>query len=159
MGGSGVGTPRRARAEGARQRIFQPDRRGESPAVRWSSAADRGVVLVDDVLLDASAIGNLVSGALRPFPDRAVLVAVAARGAAAPPRSGARPDGRASPHLGARGNVGLQGGAQFLGVLLGQVDRILHTVEPERHTLIGGLTVQIVDQFLNDTLGHAADLP
>jgi DHA1 family bicyclomycin/chloramphenicol resistance-like MFS transporter len=119
-----------------------------------SSAAGGGVVLVDDLLLDAAAIGNLETGALRPFPDGPVLVAVPARRAASPAGGGSGPNGRAAANLAARGNIGLQRGAQFLGVLLRQIDRILHTVETERDALIGGLAVQIVDQFLNDTLGH-----
>src|ERR1044071_5187476 len=57
--------------------------------------------------------------------------------------------------LGTRANVRREDVTQFRGVGLGQVDLVLNAVEGELDGLLGVTAVEVIDQLVNDLLGHA----
>src|SRR6185436_6087455 len=52
-------------------------------------------------------------------------------------------------------HVGREDVPQFSGVLLREVDLVLNAVERELDGLVGVATVEVIDQLVNDLLGHA----
>jgi hypothetical protein len=69
-------------------------------------------------------------------------------------RSPARHGDAAASELGAAGDERRQGVAELRGVLRRQVDFVLHTVQPEGQAFVGGLAVDVIDELMNDALGH-----
>ena len=55
--------------------------------------------------------------------------------------------------------VGVECLAEFAGVLLGQVDGVIHAVEPELDRAIGVAAVEIVREHRDDLLGHSFPTP
>ena len=101
----------------------------------------RRTVGLDDRSGNTTTIGNLHAFTLRPRTNLRVfqaLVGVASIAAAA---------GRTN--LTASLNVGLNGRGEFFEVLAVQVNLIRRTIECETHGLVGGRTVEIVNNLDN----------
>src|SRR5436309_1296412 len=113
-------------------------------------------VLLDDRARYPPARGHVEPLALRPFPDRLVLLPVAAR--AAPAAAGGPRSGLGAPYLGGCLDVRLQPAAQLRGVLLGQVDLVVDAVDRELDSLLAATAVQIVDEMYLDFAGHGKAL-
>src|SRR5690606_16034820 len=104
----GLSTPCGRRCPQPVDDSLKDDTHAEGPAttgrgplgVVWArprSAAGPGVVLVDDLLRDAPAVGDVLALTLGPVPDRPVLLAVRRRPAPAPSRRRPAADHDAAP--------------------------------------------------------------
>src|SRR6266545_4710696 len=106
---------------------------------RWSARrAGPCVVLVDDLLRDATSRGHLEAFGRGPLPYGLVLLPVGRRGASAAARGLA--DAAAS------GDELRQRVTQRRGVLLGEVDLVLGAVERELHGFVRVAAVEVVGQ-------------
>src|SRR5689334_8022740 len=112
------------------------------------------VVRLDDRARDAAALGHLVTVLVGPLADRLVLIAAAAaaRGGSAAP--GGPAVAATATHAGRGRKVGVQRLAQFSGVLLGQIDRVVDTVESEFDSAVRLASVEIIGKEGNYLLGH-----
>jgi hypothetical protein len=54
-----------------------------------------------------------------------------------------------------RGNIGLQSLAQLPGILVGQIDRVLHAVQSKFDGTVGIRPVKVIGQNGDDLRGHA----
>jgi hypothetical protein len=60
-----------------------------------------------------------------------------------------------SAELGAAGDERRESVTELRGVFRRQVNFVLHTVEPEGQAFVGGLAVDVIDELMNDALGHS----
>src|SRR6187200_946109 len=109
----------------------------------------RGAISVDHFDGDSPARGDLMAALACPFADGGAFGAIDQRAGRPNTAASARPS--CSP---TSGHPRLQLAAQFLGVLLRQVDLVADTVQRELHRFVGGLAVEIIKQGDGDLLDH-----
>src|SRR3954447_9005311 len=97
---------------------------------------------LNDVLLDATAWGDVVALGLGPFPDRPVLVPAGRGPGAAGP--GAYAPGHPGGDPAAVLDEGREFVAQLLGIPGGQVDFELLPIQGELHRLVGDSAVEVI---------------
>src|SRR6266536_2421559 len=149
-------TTRRAKSAGTRRsgRRVRKARRTPPIAGRWrpprtlepASATRVGVVLVDDLLRDPAPVGDRLALALRPGADGLVLLAICGRASPDPSRRPATHNHTSAADPPARRDEVRESVTQLRGVLLGQVNLVLHAVESELHRLVGLATIKVVLQ-------------
>src|SRR5258705_337116 len=114
----------------------------------------RGSISVDHFDGDSPARGDLMAALACPFADGGAFGAI--------DRCAGRPNTAASARSSCSptsGHPRLQLAAQFLGVLLRQVDLVADTVQRELHRFVGGLAVEIIEQGDSDLFDHLHHRP
>src|SRR5262249_34237179 len=114
-----------------------------------------GVVLVDDLLGNPAPVGDRLALALRPRPDGLVLLTIGSRTTPGPSRRPATDNHTTTADLPAPRDEVRESGTEIRGVLLGQVNLVLHAVESKLHRLVGLATVKVVlkdDDFASSHL-------
>src|SRR6476620_9657657 len=129
--------------------VGRPNHKRDSPF-----ASMRGAISVDHFDGDPPALGDLMAALACPFTDGGAVGATDRR--AGRPNTAASAGASRSP---ASGHPGLKRAAQFLGVLLRQVDLVADTVQRELHRFVGGLAVEIIEQGDGDLLDHLHHRP
>src|SRR6478672_1459553 len=109
---------------------------------------------VDHLGPDPPPTGDLITASACPITDVGALLAVDRCAARADTASSARSSG--SPTC---IHPWLQMLAQFLGVLGVEVDLVADCVQPELHSFVGWLAVEIVDQGYEDLRDHLHHFP
>src|SRR5439155_15347735 len=105
-----------------------------------------GVVLVNDLLRNPAAVGDRLTFALRPGADGLILLAICGRASSGPGSRPATDHHTSAADPPARRDEVRESVPQLQGVLLRQVNLILHAVERELHRLVGLATIKVVLQ-------------
>src|SRR6201991_4866646 len=123
---------------------------------RWA-VLSLAVVCLHDVARDTPALGCSVAFLVRPLANSLILVAARATGARGSAATSRANRGPADP--GRRVQERVERLAQLAGVLLREVDRVVHTVESELDGTVGLSAVEVVGQKGYYLLGHGVPAP